>query len=80
MIEVVKKEDWNEAQQLRAVLANYSEAEDLINIGAYVPGTSPGIDKAIRMIAPIREFLRQDIYEQSSYEDTWQRLIAIARS
>jgi flagellum-specific ATP synthase len=34
---------------LKQVLATYQRAEDLINIGAYVPGSNPGIDQAMAL-------------------------------
>ncbi len=34
------------AAQLRALMATYQENEDLINIGAYVKGSNPNIDRA----------------------------------
>lgn len=49
------------ARKLKAVLATYRKAEDLINIGAYVDGSNPRIDYAIKMIDPINEYLCQDI-------------------
>lgn len=78
MLEVVEKEHWQSAQSLRSLLAIYSEAEDLVNIGAYVTGSNPRIDRAIRMINPIREFLQQDIYDHTPFEDTRRRLLELA--
>ena len=60
---------------MRQLMAIYAEAEDLIHIGAYVKGSSPKIDAAIQKIEGINEFLRQDIYEVTSYEETEQRLL-----
>jgi flagellum-specific ATP synthase len=42
-------------------MAYYTEAEDLINIGAYAKGSNPQIDEAISYIEPVRAFLRQAI-------------------
>jgi flagellar protein export ATPase fliI len=61
---------------MRQLMAVYAEAEDLIHIGAYVKGSSPKIDAAIQKIDGINEFLRQDIYEVTSYEETEQQLLA----
>lgn len=47
------------AGQIREVLARYSEAEDLINIGAYVKGSNPKIDNAISKIDKVNDFLIQ---------------------
>jgi flagellum-specific ATP synthase len=54
------------AQKLREILATYKDAEDLINIGAYKPGTNPRIDKAVKLIDSINDYLRQPIEDHSS--------------
>jgi flagellum-specific ATP synthase len=54
------------AQALVATLAAYKEAEDLINIGAYVRGSNPHIDYALSKIDAIIGFLKQPIEERCS--------------
>ncbi|MCL6558730.1 MAG: EscN/YscN/HrcN family type III secretion system ATPase, partial [Firmicutes bacterium] len=49
-------------------------AEDLINIGAYVSGSNPRIDEAIKYNEEIINFLKQDIFESSSFQETVERL------
>jgi flagellum-specific ATP synthase len=66
------------ASAIRDILATYKDAEDLINIGAYVSGSNPRIDLAISKIESIRHFLRQGIRESSSYEETLRGLYAVA--
>jgi flagellum-specific ATP synthase len=61
------------------MLATYREAEDLINIGAYASGSNPAIDEAIRMIGPIREYLKQDIREHTQLDESIERLLALTR-
>lgn len=62
------------AQKLRETLAVYKEAEDLINIGAYKPGSNPRIDKAIKLIDPVTDFLRQGIDDRTDFTQTLRRL------
>ncbi|HEY9187075.1 MAG TPA: flagellar protein export ATPase FliI [Bacteroidota bacterium] len=62
------------ATKLLDLLATYTESEDLINIGAYVKGSNPKIDKAISMIQPIREFLKQKIDEKTTFEESLKKL------
>ena len=76
MYEVVAKNHLEAAQEMRQLMAVYQEAEDLIHIGAYVKGSSPKIDAAIQKIEGINAFLRQDIYEVTSYEETEKRLLS----
>lgn len=47
------------ALKIREMMATYKEAEDLINIGAYKSGANPKIDKAIKAIDQINDFLKQ---------------------
>ena len=78
MNEVVTKEHLKAAQKMRALMAVYKDAEDLIHIGAYVKGSSKRIDEAISKIDAINEFLCQDIFEVDNYEVTKQKLIQIS--
>ncbi|BEU87162.1 flagellar protein export ATPase FliI [Selenomonas sp. TAMA-11512] len=77
MVEVVDDNHMKASQQMRALMAVYKEAEDLIHIGAYVKGSSKRIDEAVAKIDSINEFLCQEIYEQSSFEETVQSLEAM---
>jgi flagellum-specific ATP synthase len=70
MKEVVTDESYQMAGRLRAVLQTYKEAEDLINIGAYVKGSNPKIDESLLLIESIRSFLKQDTKEGFTYEET----------
>ncbi len=62
------------AGELRSLLSAYRDAEDLINIGAYVEGSNPLIDRAKRHIDKIRGFLRQDSSESADYQNSLQKL------
>ena len=50
MSEIATPEHKELAKKLRTVLATYANAEDLINVGAYAPGSNPEIDMAIELI------------------------------
>lgn len=69
MSQIVPKEHKIVAGKLKNVLATYSEAEDLINIGAYKKGSNPNIDNAIAKIDAVNEFLVQDVDIKHEYED-----------
>ncbi|MDY6986497.1 MAG: flagellar protein export ATPase FliI [Thermodesulfobacteriota bacterium] len=62
------------ANKLKAVLDTYKKAEDLINIGAYVNGSSAKIDYALRMIDGVNHYLRQDVEETFTFEDSIEQL------
>jgi FliI/YscN family ATPase len=80
MVEVTDKEHQNYAGRLRASLAVYRDAEDLINIGAYQAGSNTDIDLAVELQPKITAFLQQGIYETSSWEETLEQLAQIFRS
>ena len=62
------------AGQLKNVMATYQEAEDLINIGAYKPGSNKNIDYAVSKIDEVNEFLLQATDEKFAFEDIVGRL------
>jgi len=68
--EVTTDEQKEFNQDLLELMAVYQESEDLINIGAYVAGSSPKVDQAIKKIESINQFLKQDVDERSSLLDT----------
>ncbi len=80
MVNLVSDQHRDAAGRLREVLARYGEAEDLINIGAYVKGSNAKIDYAISKIDEVNEFLRQGTFDKFAYEETVQKLMAIFRS
>ena len=65
------------AGKLKTVLATYNEAEDLINIGAYKPGSNPDIDYSISKIRQVNDFLRQDVDTKYAFDDEIQMLKSI---
>jgi flagellum-specific ATP synthase len=67
MNDVTEKEHRELAGRGRKLLAEYSKAEDLINIGAYVKGSSPKIDYAMERIDQLNGFLTQEIEEKAEF-------------
>ena len=63
-----------DVQLFREVFAHYMQHRDLITVGAYTPGSDPKLDTAVRMWPRIREFLRQDINEAVSLEESRRAL------
>lgn len=65
------------AAQIREMMSTYLNAEDLINIGAYKKGSSEDIDKAIAYYPKIVSFLKQDVNEKSTMEESIRSLIQL---
>jgi len=74
MPEITSAEQREQAGQVRELMAVYREAEDLINIGAYVNGSDSRIDRARQNIHRINSFLRQDSGEEIAFGDTMSKL------
>ncbi|MDE6204133.1 MAG: flagellar protein export ATPase FliI [Lachnospiraceae bacterium] len=70
MSQIAQRDHKGCAGKLKNVLATYSEAEDLINIGAYKSGSNPGIDYAIQKINDVNRFLMQDVEEKFNFEES----------
>lgn len=77
--EIVPKDRLQASRRLRQCMATYKEAEELINIGAYTPGSNPDIDKARNVIGDINALLQQDMMEPTVYDETMQRMMTIAQ-
>ncbi len=77
MSQIAEREHKAYAGKLKNVLATYSEAEDLINIGAYKAGSNPGIDYAIAKIEEVNQFLCQEVGDKFTFEQSVALLKAI---
>lgn len=74
MNDIVSKRHLELSARVKSLISIYREAEDLINIGAYVKGNNPKIDEAIKYIDKIRAFLVQDINEKIDYDEILLKL------
>ena len=66
------------ASKIRQALAAYRDAEDLIQLGAYVAGTNPILDASIRVRSDLLGFLRQDQHGATALPETLSRMQAVA--
>ena len=74
MRDIVSPRHQELAGKAREVLARYAEAEDLINIGAYVKGSNAKIDYAVSKIDAVNTFLRQNFTETSNLQLSVEQL------
>jgi flagellum-specific ATP synthase len=77
---VAGKDHQRAAQKIREIYATYTDAEDLINIGAFAPGSNKRIDGSLALIDRIQNFLIQPVRERVRFEDTCGEAISIAAS
>jgi flagellar biosynthesis/type III secretory pathway ATPase len=80
MTELITPEHQEAAHALREALATYADARDLVNIGAYVSGSNPAIDRALVLMPRIRDFLCQPYDASASFDATLGALRAIFAS
>jgi flagellum-specific ATP synthase len=66
------------ARKVRAVMATHAEMFDLIRIGAYHRGSNAQVDRAIELLPQVEAFLKQDVGEYSSFDETRAALERIA--
>ena len=78
MPDITSRQHMELAGKCRGILSDYRDAEDLISIGAYVKGSSAKIDYAIERIDKLNNFLRQEIDDTTSFEQSLKHLNEIA--
>jgi len=66
------------ARRIRGALAAYRDAEDLIQLGAYVAGTNSQLDASIQLRPELIDYLRQDAHAASPLNETLSRLQSLA--
>lgn len=77
MINIVSKDHRLAAGKIRDLMAVYRKSEDLINIGAYVQGSNPKLDKAVMLKNDIDNLLKQDIEDNAPFNDTVEKMLQI---
>ncbi len=78
MPSIVERPHLDGAGRMREVLARYAETEDLLTIGAYHKGSNPKADWALENLPQVESFLKQDMNESSSFDDTVKAISIIA--
>jgi flagellum-specific ATP synthase len=76
---ITEPEQRRSAGAMRNALAAIEDVRDMVEVGAYVPGSNPEADRGMAAKGAIDAFLRQDMHEVAAYGDTWDRLHSIGR-
>ncbi len=74
---ILSREQRTLAGTLRELLAAYRDTKDLVEIGAYVPGTNPLVDRARALMPMIDAFLRQHVTDVCPALTGWAQLRAL---
>jgi flagellum-specific ATP synthase len=78
MSAVVSPEQNAAAGRIKELLAVYEEAQDLVNIGAYKPGSNPKVDWALKHMNSVEAFLKQGVGENFRFDETVKQLLGLA--
>lgn len=78
MCDVVDDEHVRATTAIRSVLSVWNEIQDLVNVGAYAPGSNLDFDVAVRMKPLIDDYLRQAIDERADFAATRRGLLELA--
>jgi flagellum-specific ATP synthase len=77
MPDVTSVDHRTKAGQVRQWLATIRSSEDLVNVGAYVPGSNPRIDEALASREAIEGFLKQPADRLQEYARAVEALAAL---
>ncbi len=64
-------------RRFKQYYSRYQRNRDLINVGAYVPGTDPELDKAMILYPKFERFLQQKMHEREAYLDSVNQLASV---
>jgi flagellum-specific ATP synthase len=71
---VTSPDQRSSATRLRRLLAAHRDVKELVEIGAYAPGSDPDADTALALMPQINDFLRQDVDSPWELDRTWSAL------
>jgi len=71
---ITTPEQKHDAAELRRMMAAHRDVRELVEIGAYVPGTNPDADRATAIWPQVTAFLRQGLDEKVSAAEAWHAL------
>ena len=77
MHNVVSRGHFDLARRFRAVYSRYQKSRDLVQVGAYMSGSDPALDEAIRLQPQMAGFLQQDMFEAASMDQSVGAMAAV---
>lgn len=80
MPRLASEEHLAHASGIRKDLSVYAEGKDLIEVGAYKPGTNPALDGALQRLPIIDVMLQQDPRDSTPLEETLQMLSLVSQA
>ncbi|WP_197722859.1 flagellar protein export ATPase FliI [Sulfurivermis fontis] len=80
MTEITQPDHQQAARSFKRIYSTYQQNRDLISVGAYVKGSNPQIDEAIRLYPSLTQFLQQGINEPVDFAQSMQDLTTVMES
>ena len=80
MVEVVPEAHQDMAREFRRINSTYQQNIDLINVGAYQPGSNNAVDRSIDMRESMLEFLQQGLNEAVDFETSKEQLFGVLQA
>jgi flagellum-specific ATP synthase len=77
---IISREQRDLTIALRRVMAARRQAQDLLDVGAYVVGSNPLVDAAVTHSRAIDAFLQQQMDERAPLADSWARLATLVHA
>jgi flagellum-specific ATP synthase len=74
---LIDNDQFGLVRRFKAYYSRYQRNRDLINVGAYAPGSDTMLDRAIALQPQMEAFLQQNIGEKALYGDAVKQLTAI---
>ena len=79
MPSIVTHDQLEAASHVRSLISAYDQKRDLILLGGYAGGTDSRLDRAVAARSDIDGFLRQSGTEHSEFDETWSKLVQLAK-
>ncbi len=77
MPNVVSREHLDLARRFRATYSRYQKSRDLVQVGAYMSGSDPALDEAIRLQPAMVSFLQQGMFDAAPLEESVAGMAAV---
>nr|WP_093317985.1 flagellar protein export ATPase FliI [Thorsellia anophelis] len=77
MTDLIENNQFKLAQRFKQLLSAYQRNKDLINVGAYAPGSDPILDAAIKLYPDMQVFLQQAFNESADLESSYEAFVSL---
>lgn len=74
MTSIVPQRQVEMARQFKSLYSRYQRSHDLISVGAYVAGSDPELDRAIKLYPAFERFLQQTMTQQEGFDTSIAKL------